>query len=113
MNAYTVENNLEAISSFVKTVTDSDNSLDFCKRIVHSDTQGLIVGCQLYFLDNHGQFKQVASYGKQPEQTEDLSAFDQNPLAEAVRTKTAIITTPPPRQIRSYDGQATDHGAFY
>ena len=98
MNAYVIEDDLEAVGVFVKTVTDSDNSLDFCKRIVHSDTDGLVVGCQLYFLDDHGRFKQVASYGKKPEQEEDLSAFDKNPLAEAIRTKSAIITPPPAEQ---------------
>ena len=97
MNTYAVQDDLETVTAFVKTVTESDNSLDFCKRIVHSDSQGLIVGCQLYFLDNHGKFKQVASYGKQPKQPEELSAFDQNPMAEAIRTKTAAITLLPGR----------------
>lgn len=94
MNEYIIENDLEAIGGFVQIVADSDNSLDFCKRIVHSDQQGLIVGCQLFFLDNKGEFKQVSSYGKQPEQPEDNSAFGSNPLAQAIREKTAVITLP-------------------
>jgi DNA-binding CsgD family transcriptional regulator len=80
-----------AFSRALDAVLASTGPADLCRQIVHAGfADGLTRGCALYYLDNKSALRLVASHGLVVETSEELSAWDDSPLSEAIREKTAV-----------------------
>lgn len=87
---------LGAVESAVDAMLKSENASEFCRSLVHADFTGADAqGCQLYLLDNNSKLKVVANYGlpspSDDAAAEDLSAWDNHPIAECVRQKGLVF----------------------
>jgi DNA-binding CsgD family transcriptional regulator len=66
----------------------STGPADLCRQIVHSGfVPDQTRGAQLFYLDNKSTLRSIASYGVIAESTQELSAWDDSPLSEAIREK--------------------------
>lgn len=82
---------MKALGEALDAVLAGSGPSYLCRQIVHSDLAGgNIRGCALFVLDNKSHLKPVASYGQVTETNSDLSAWDDSPLAEAIRSKTIV-----------------------
>ena len=82
---------IASLSKALDAILSSNGPVDLCRQIVHAGfAEGMARGCALYYLDNKSSIKPIASYGQVIEIYEDLSAWDESPLSEAVREKTAV-----------------------
>ena len=89
-----LEKNLEteSIGNALDAILSSNGPVDLCRQIVHGGfAEGTVRGCALYYLDNKLDLKPIASYGQVTELGEDLSAWDDSPLSEAIRDKIAVV----------------------
>jgi DNA-binding CsgD family transcriptional regulator len=87
----TIDNGMAAFSRALDAVLASNGPADLCRQIVHAGfADGLARGCALYYLDNKSSLRLVASHGLVVESPEELSAWDDSPLSEAIRGKTAV-----------------------
>jgi DNA-binding CsgD family transcriptional regulator len=89
---------LGAVESVLDAMLKSENASEFCRSLVHSDFMGdTTQGCQLFLLDNKSRLSTVAGYGLAPEDldqsSEELSAWDNNPVSTCVREKQHIFET--------------------
>jgi DNA-binding CsgD family transcriptional regulator len=89
---------LNAVEMILDAMLKSENASEFCRSIVHSDFTGSAAqGCQLYLLDNKSRLTIVAGYGLAPSElnsnTEELSAWDDNPVSTCVREKQFLFET--------------------
>ena len=89
---------LGAIESVLDAMLKSENASEFCRSLVHSDFMGdATQGCQLFLLDNKSRLSTVAGYGLAPEDlnqaSDELSAWDNNPVSTCVREKQHIFET--------------------
>jgi DNA-binding CsgD family transcriptional regulator len=92
---------LGAVESVLDAMLKSENASEFCRSLVHSDFMGdTTQGCQLFLLDNKSRLSTVAGYGLAPEDldqsSDELSAWDNNPVSTCVREKQHIFETAKP-----------------
>ena len=85
------DSQIEALGKALDAVLAGSGPKYLCKQVVYSGlADGHIRGCALFYLDNNSHLKPVASYGEVIENRPELSAWDDSPLAEAIRLKTAV-----------------------
>jgi DNA-binding CsgD family transcriptional regulator len=90
----TTSTQIKALGKALDAVLAGSSPTFLCKQIVHSGfAAGHIRGCALFYLDNSSHLKHVASYGEVTHKSAELSAWDDSPLAEAIRVKT-VVTGP-------------------
>lgn len=74
----------DLLDSLLKSATPSE----FCRALVHSDYMGQETqGAHLFTLDQQSQLANAASYGLPCGNGEAISIWDNNPLGEAIRSK--------------------------
>jgi DNA-binding CsgD family transcriptional regulator len=85
----------EAIESVLDALLKSENASEFCRALVHGGIVGeSIQGCHIYVLDNSSHLSTVAGYGMVYEtEKAELSAWDENPVSDAVRKKDYVFDT--------------------
>lgn len=83
----------DSVESLLDSLLKSANASEFCRAIVHGTTTGKSVqGCHIYKLDNTSHLVPVAGYGMNYEsEKKDISAWDDNPVALAVRQKSFVF----------------------
>lgn len=92
------DSQIEALGKALDAVLAGSGPTYLCRQVVYSGfANGHTRGCALFYLDNTSHLKPVASYGEVIENSPELSAWDDSPLAEAIRLKTAVTG---PIQIR-------------
>ncbi len=81
------------VEQVLDALLKSENATEFCRAIVHSEiTVTTVQGCQIFLLDNSSNLVTVAGYGLSYEtERQEISAWDQNPLSECVRSKTYVF----------------------
>lgn len=85
------DSQIASLGKALDVVLSSNGPVDLCRQIVHAGfAKGLARGCALYYLDNRSLIKPISSYGQVIEIPENLSSWDESPLSEAVRQKTAV-----------------------
>lgn len=86
----------EALETILDALLKSENASEFCRAIVHGGVTGSTVqGCHLYLLDNSSHLAPVAGYGMAYEtEKPEISAWDENPVSVAIRTKTFVFDQP-------------------
>jgi DNA-binding CsgD family transcriptional regulator len=74
-------------------VIASENAQDLCRRIVHSDLlKDVVRGVYIYTLNNRSNLIEAAGYGEPfAEGLNEISAWDDNPASNAIRTKLRIF----------------------
>lgn len=81
--------------SLIQAVTKSFNASDFCKHLVHTVLMGQEATAALIFrLSLDSNFAEVGAYGKDIDgsQSQLSSAFDNSPLATAVRKNEPVFS---------------------
>ncbi len=85
------DSQIKALGKALDAVLAGSGPTYLCRQVVYSGfADGHIRGCALFYLDNTSRLRPVASYGEVIENTPELSAWDDSPLAEAIRLKTAV-----------------------
>jgi DNA-binding CsgD family transcriptional regulator len=81
------------VEQILDALLKSETAIEFCRAIVHSEiTVTAVQGCQIFLLDNSSHLITVAGYGLTYEtERPEISAWDENPLAESVRSKTFVF----------------------
>ena len=71
----------------------ADNAQDLCRRLVHSDLlKDVVRGAFIYTLNSRSNLVEVAGYGEPfADGLNEISAWDDNPASNAIRTKTRIF----------------------
>lgn len=82
-------NDLARVARLSQIYSQAANANDYCRRLTHDPELGQgILGTQLFGLSNRGTLHCVGSYGLEPfEPNNQLSLFEQNPLAEAINQR--------------------------
>jgi DNA-binding CsgD family transcriptional regulator len=82
---------MQALGNALDAVLAGSGPTYLCRQIVFSGlAEGHIRGCALFYLDSSSHLKPVASYGEVIENHRELSAWDDSPLAEAIRLKEVV-----------------------
>jgi DNA-binding CsgD family transcriptional regulator len=82
-------NDLKVIEQATKAFTNSNDSFELCRHLVHSNfAESNPTGALLLAVDQKGQLRSIASYGDVANMPRELSLWDANPLSEAIQTKT-------------------------
>jgi DNA-binding CsgD family transcriptional regulator len=82
---------LHAASLALDMVLSSTDPADLCRQIVHSDLLPASTrGCEIFYLDGKSILRSVGSYGMSTGQSEEVSAWDDSPMSEAVREKRLV-----------------------
>jgi DNA-binding CsgD family transcriptional regulator len=90
-----VESQIRVISDLLDSMLVSLGPSDLCRQIVHSSfAPEQTRGCQIFFLDNKSTLRPIASYGETIDHSEELTAWDDSPLSEAIREKRTVIQSP-------------------
>lgn len=85
------DSQMKALGKALDAVMAGSGPTYLCRQVVYSGfADGHIRGCALFYLDNTSHLKHVASFGEVIEHSPELSAWDDSPLAEAIRLKTAV-----------------------
>ncbi len=86
---------LGSIESILDALVKSESIAEFCRAIVHSEfTQNSVQGCHFYSLDSESHLNPVSGYGRTYLDSEiSLSAWDDDPLADCVRSKEFAFKT--------------------
>ena len=91
--------NTEAPSSFdvfqvaLDLFISAENAQDLCRKLVHSDLfLGVVRGAHVYTLNTRSNLVETAGYGEPfAEGLNEISAWDENPASNAVRTKRDVF----------------------
>lgn len=87
------DSQIKALGNALDAIVAGSGPRYLCKQVVYSGlADGRIRGCALFYLDDTSRLKAVASYGDVIENNPELSAWDDSPLAEAIRRKSAITS---------------------
>lgn len=79
---------LQFIEDATGVFTSASDTYELCRNIVHSELMGTKTsGAQLISIDQKGQLRSVASYGKSYPVSENLSLWDDNPVSKALGEK--------------------------
>jgi DNA-binding CsgD family transcriptional regulator len=79
---------LQFIEDATGVFTSASDTYELCRNIVHSELLGVKTsGAQLISIDQKGQLRSVASYGKSYPVSENLSLWDENPVSKALGEK--------------------------
>jgi DNA-binding CsgD family transcriptional regulator len=82
---------IEAASHALDVILSSTDPDDLCRQIVHSDyVPNSIRRCEIFYLDGKSILRSVGSYGLNTGQSEEISAWGDSPLSEAIRTKKLV-----------------------
>jgi DNA-binding CsgD family transcriptional regulator len=84
----------DALESSLDALLRSASASDFCRALVYSPISGSVTlqGCQLFLLDNSGHLSVIAGYGRAyVDDSNVISAWEDSPLAESVRTKVTVF----------------------
>lgn len=82
-------NDLQVIEQATQAFTDSNDSFELCRLLVHSNFAGSSpTGALLVAVDQKGQLRAIANYGDAAALPKDLSLWDANPLSQAIQAKT-------------------------
>jgi DNA-binding CsgD family transcriptional regulator len=85
---------MQALGNALDAVLAGSGPTYLCRQVVFSGlAEGQIRGCALFYLDDTSHLKPVASSGEVIENSPELSAWDDSPLAEAIRLK-EVVTGP-------------------
>lgn len=83
---------LLAASHALDVILSSTDPADLCRQIVHSDYVPTTTrGCEIFYLDGKSVLRPVGSYGVSVNQNVELSAWDDSPLAKAIREKKLVV----------------------
>ena len=90
-NEPTTIRQMQALGDALDAVLAGSGPTYLCRQVVFSGlAEGHIRGCALFYLDDTSHLKLIASYGEVIENSPVLSAWDDSPLAEAIRLKTTV-----------------------
>ena len=79
---------LQLLEDATGVFTSSSDSYELCRNIVHSDfLSAATSGAQLVAIDHKGNLRTIASYGINYSIPENLSLWDDNPVAKALGSK--------------------------
>jgi DNA-binding CsgD family transcriptional regulator len=79
---------LQFIEDATGVFTSASDTYELCRNIVHSELLGVKTsGAQLISIDQKGQLRSVASYGKSYPVSENLSLWDENQVSKALGEK--------------------------
>jgi len=79
---------LQFIESATGVFTSASDSYELCRNVVHSELMGAKTsGAQLLAVDQKGQLRAVANYGKTYPIPDGLSLWDEDPVARALGEK--------------------------
>ena len=82
---------LHAASHALDVILSSTDPADLCHQIVHSDyVPDSTRRCEIFYLDGKSILRSVGSYGMNTGQNEEVSAWGDSPMAEAIRTKRLV-----------------------
>jgi DNA-binding CsgD family transcriptional regulator len=82
---------LEAASRALDIILSSTDPADLCRQIVHSDNvPSSIRRCEVFYLDGKSILRSAGSYGIDVGDSGEISAWDDSPLSEAIRTKKLV-----------------------
>jgi DNA-binding CsgD family transcriptional regulator len=82
---------LEAASRALDIILSSTDPADLCRQIVHSDNvPSSVRRCEIFYLDGKSILRSVGSYGINIGPSEEISAWGDSPLSEAIRTKKLV-----------------------
>jgi DNA-binding CsgD family transcriptional regulator len=83
----------DSVESLLDSLLKSANASEFCRAIVHGTATGKSVqGCHIFKLDNTSHLVPAAGYGMNYEsEKSDISAWDDTPVALAVRQKSFVF----------------------
>ncbi len=89
-----------AVETMIDALLKSDTATEFCRAIVHSElTNSAIQGCHMFTLDNSSLLEKVAGYGVPlADLPEGLTAWDDLPIAKAIRSKQFVFENSPSAQ---------------
>lgn len=83
---------IAVMSQVLDILLASQGPADVCRAIAHSDfVHDSTRGVELFYLDSASNIKSVAKYGMEVNGNQELSAWDDSPLSEAVREKRLVI----------------------
>ena len=82
-------------------VVDSENAQDLCRRMVHSDLlKESVRGAYIYTLNTRSNLIEAAGYGEPfAEGLNEISAWDDNPASNSIRTKAAVFVAGDPERV--------------
>lgn len=71
----------------------ADTAQDLCRKLVHSDLLiGVVRGAYVYALNNRSNLVETAGYGEPfTERLNEISAWDENPASNSIRTKGQVF----------------------
>ena len=77
------------VEMVVESITTTSTAQELCRKLAHLDIPGYApLGVRLYFLDNAGQIRRVAHFGKAPEVGDsEVFLWDDHIVARAMRAK--------------------------
>jgi len=82
---------LHAASMALDMILSSTGPADLCRQVVHSDLLPASTrGCEIFYLDGKSILRSVGSYGMNTGPSEEVSAWDDSPMSEAVREKRLV-----------------------
>ena len=87
------DQSMNALSAALDALLFAQNANDLCRTVVHGGFTGVETqGCHIYVLDHSSNLKQVAGYGlAHTDAVDELSAWDDSPLANCIREKDLIF----------------------
>jgi DNA-binding CsgD family transcriptional regulator len=83
-------------------VISAESAQDLCRKLVHSDLlTGIVRGAYLYSLNNRSNLVETAGYGEPfAEGLNEISAWDENPASNSIRTKRDVFALGDAKQPR-------------
>jgi DNA-binding CsgD family transcriptional regulator len=83
---------LEAVKAGIDVLSQSADAQDLCRRIAHADFMGgFCQGVAVYLLDQRSVLVEVASYGRVQQSDLEITAWDENVMSKAVRSRKIAI----------------------
>ena len=81
------------VEMVVESITTTSSAQELCRKLAHLDIPGYEpLGVRLYFLDNGGQIRRVAHFGKSPENGDsEIYLWDDHIVSRSLRAKTLTI----------------------
>ena len=91
MNKLETHLELHAATHALDVILSSTGPADLCQQIVHSDyVPESTRRCEIFYLDGKSILRSVGCYGMNTGQNEEVSAWGDSPMAEAIRTKKLV-----------------------
>lgn len=86
---------LGLVEKVVESISTASSAQELCRKLAHLDIQGYEpLGVRLYFLDNGGQIRRVAHFGKSPEFADsEIFLWDDHVIARSMRAKVLTVET--------------------